>query len=34
MQEIKQPQPKLTVKEAQQVNVAEKQVNISQKATQ
>jgi len=34
MQEIKQPQPNLTVKEAQQVNVAEKQVNISQKASQ
>jgi hypothetical protein len=31
VKEIKQHQPKLTVKEAQQVNVADKQVNVSQK---
>lgn len=34
IKDIKQPKANVTVKEAQQVNVAEKQVNISQKATQ
>lgn len=32
MSEIKQPVTKVTVKEAQQVNVADKQVNINQKS--
>ena len=34
IKDIKQPKANVTVKEAQQVNVADKQVNISQKAAQ